>query len=96
MNLDSLLLYIFIFLNCFALLGLKLKNKTKKKVYKICPCKKMAENGTLSTLCMYSAMGGFLYSTTSISFIGFKNLELNLIFLFSLSCAYLGWRLKEN
>lgn len=65
MELDQILLYAFIFLNLFALFGLFLGNKKKnqfndKKFYKICPCKKMAENGSLSTICIYSAVGGFL------------------------------------
>ncbi|APA81077.1 Small hydrophobic protein [Campylobacter jejuni subsp. jejuni D42a] len=64
MELDQILLYAFIFLNLFALFGLFLGNKKKnqfndKKFYKICPCKKMAENGSLSTICIYSAVGGF-------------------------------------
>lgn len=56
----------------------------------------MAENGSLSMICMYSAMGGFLYSATSLSFIGFVNLELNALFALSLLCAYVGWRLKKE
>ncbi|WP_420973963.1 hypothetical protein, partial [Campylobacter jejuni] len=61
-----MLLYAFIFLNIFALFGLFLEKKKKnqfndKKSYNICPCKNMAEIGSLSTICMYSAGGGFFY-----------------------------------
>ena len=99
MELDQILLYTFIFLNLFALFGLFLGNKKKnqfndKKFYKICPCKKMAENGSLSTICIYSAVGGFFYSVLSIGYIGFGDLFLNLIFLFTLLSAYMGWKLK--
>ena len=54
----------------------------------------MAESGSLSLICMYSAMGGFLYSTSSISLVGFGELYFNLILAFSLLCAILGWKLK--
>lgn len=99
MDLDRILLYAFIFLNLFAFLGLFLGNKNKKqfnekKFYKFCPCKKMAENGSLSTICIYSAVGGFFYSVLSIGFIGFGNLTLNFIFLLTLLSAFLGWKLK--
>ncbi|MFK0358920.1 hypothetical protein ACISIO_07380, partial [Campylobacter coli] len=71
MNLDFVLLCFFVFLDAFALLGLLLGNKKKnqfndKKFYKICPCKQMAENGSLSTICIYSAVGGFFYSVLSL------------------------------
>lgn len=94
---DTLLIYYFAFLIIFGLLGLKFQKKAKtntKKFYRLCPCKKMAENGSLSMICMYSAMGGFLYSATSLSFIGFSNLSLDALFVLSLLCAYVGWRLK--
>lgn len=73
MNLDFVLLCFFVFLDAFALLGLLLGNKKKnqfndKKFYKICPCKQMAENGSLSTICIYSAVGGFFYSVLSIGY----------------------------
>lgn len=96
---DILLIYYFAFLIIFGLLGLKFQKKAQtndKKFYRLCPCKKMAENGSLSMICMYSAMGGFLYSATSLSFIGFVNLELNALFVLSLLCAYVGWRLKKE
>lgn len=98
-NLDFVLLCFFIFLNIFALLGLILGNKKKnqfnnKKFHRICPCKKMAENGSLSAICFYSAAGGFFYSVLSIGYIGFGNLILNLIFVFTLLSAFLGWKLK--
>ena len=99
MNLDTFLIYYFAFLIIFGLLGLKFQKKSQfndKKFYRLCPCKKMAENGSLSMICMYSAMGGFLYSATSLSFIGFVNLELNALFVLSLLCAYVGWRLKAE
>ncbi len=90
-----------IFLNAFSFLGLMLRKKSgknpslnEKKIYRICPCKKMAESGSLSLICMYSAMGGFLYSTSSISLVGFGELYFNLILAFSLLCAILGWKLK--
>lgn len=54
----------------------------------------MAENGSLSTICIYTAVGGLFYSVLSISFIGFENLALNLIFLFTIFTAFLGWKLK--
>ncbi|MCX2683589.1 hypothetical protein OQH60_06895 [Campylobacter sp. MIT 21-1685] len=95
MNFDQLLLYFFLFLNIFSLIGLKFRKKTTKSFTKLCPCKKMAENGSLSTICMYAAMGGFLYSATSLSLIGFQNLSLNCIFVLSLLCAFIGWKLKE-
>ncbi|MBS4234747.1 hypothetical protein [Campylobacter vulpis] len=94
---DTLLIYYFAFLIIFGLLGLEFQKKAKtndKKFYRLCPCKKMAENGSLSMICMYSAMGGFLYSATSLSFIGFSNLKLDALFVLSLLCAYVGWRLK--
>ncbi|EAI8363643.1 hypothetical protein CUT28_05020 [Campylobacter coli] len=99
MNLDFVLLCFFVFLDAFALLGLLLGNKKKnqfndKKFYKFCPCKQMAENGSLSTICIYSAVGGFFYSVLSIGYIGFGDLFLNLIFLFTLLSAYMGWKLK--
>ncbi|TNO80451.1 hypothetical protein FHQ06_07595 [Campylobacter coli] len=99
MNLDFVLLCFFVFLDAFALLGLLLGNKKKnqfndKKFYKICPCKQMAENGSLSTICIYAAVGGFFYSVLSIGYIGFSDLFLNLIFLFTLLSAYMGWKLK--
>ncbi|EFO6221945.1 hypothetical protein HNH42_001636 [Campylobacter jejuni] len=99
MELDQILLYAFIFLNLFALFGLFLGNKKKnqfndKKFYKICPCKKMAENGSLSTICIYSAVGGFFYSVLSIGFAGFGNWTLNFIFLLALLSVFLGWKLK--
>ncbi|HHW4074206.1 TPA: hypothetical protein ACUU7D_001406, partial [Campylobacter coli] len=73
----------------------KKKNQfNDKKFYKICPCKQMAENGSLSTICIYSAVGGFFYSVLSIGYIGFGDLFLNLIFLFTLLSAYMGWKLK--
>lgn len=98
-ELDQILLYCLIFLNIFALLGLFLRNKNKnqfnnKKFHKICPCKKMAENGSLSTICIYTAVCGFFYSVLSIGLIGFGNLTLNLIFLITLLLAFLGWELK--
>lgn len=98
-DLDFTLLCFFIFLNIFAFLGLFLGNKKKnqlndKKFYRICPCKKMAENGFLSAICFYSAAGGFFYSVLSIGFIGFGNLILDLIFAFTLLNAFLGWKLK--
>ncbi len=40
----------------------------------------MAENGSLSTICIYSAVGGFFYSVLSIGFVGFGNWTLNFIF----------------
>lgn len=98
MNLDQILLYAFIFLDLFALLGLFLEKKKQindnKKIYKICPCKKMAENGTLSTVCIYCAVGGFFYSVLSIGLIGLGNLALDFIFLLTLLSAFLGWKLK--
>lgn len=98
MNLDQILLYAFIFLDLFALLGLFLEKKKQisdnKKIYKICPCKKMAENGTLSTVCIYCAVGGFFYSVLSIGLIGLGNLALDFIFLLTLLSALLGWKLK--
>ncbi|EAK0965149.1 hypothetical protein A0Y90_01640 [Campylobacter upsaliensis] len=96
---DILLIYYFAFLTIFGLLGLKFQKKSQtnnEKFYHFCPCKKMVENGSLSMICMYSAMGGFLYSATSLSFIGFVNLELNALFALSLLCAYVGWRLKKE
>lgn len=54
----------------------------------------MAENGSLSTICIYSAVGGFFYSVLSIGYIGFGDLFLNLIFLFTLLSAYMSWKLK--
>ncbi len=98
-DLDFILLWYFIFINIFSFLGLFLGQKKKnqfdnKKFYKICPCKKMAENGSLSTICIYSAVGGFFYSVLSIGFIGFGNLILDLIFLLTLLSAFLGWKLK--
>ena len=98
MNLDQILLYAFILLDLFALLGLFLEKKKQisdnKKIYKICPCKKMAENGTLSTVCIYCAVGGFFYSVLSIGLIGLGNLALDFIFLLTLLSAFLGWKLK--
>ena len=101
MSLNEFLFYYFIFINAFSFLGLILRKKgeetpsfNEKKFYKICPCKRMAESGTLSLICMYSAMGGFLYSSSSISLIGFMELYLNLILVLSLLCAFLGWKLK--
>ncbi|TKX32462.1 hypothetical protein [Campylobacter aviculae] len=98
-SLDLFLVYFFIFLNIFALLGLffgtnKKNQFNEKKFYKICPCKRMAENGSLSTICMYSAVGGFFYSVLSIGLIGFGNLALDLIFILTLTTAFLGWKLK--
>ncbi|MBM0637078.1 hypothetical protein LNU06_02820 [Campylobacter sp. VicNov18] len=99
MDLDFILFCFFIFLNAFAILGLFFKSKQKnqfneKKFYKICPCKKMAENGILSTICIYSAVGGFTYSVLSIGLIGFVNWDINLIFLMGILSAFLGWKLK--
>ncbi len=54
----------------------------------------MAQSGSLSLICMYSAMGGFLYSASSISFIGFGDLYFNLILVLSLISVVLGWKLK--
>ncbi|TKX30032.1 hypothetical protein CQA69_06665 [Campylobacter estrildidarum] len=96
---DLFLVYFFIFLNIFALLGLLFGNNKKnqfneKKFYRICPCKRMAENGSLSTICMYCAIGGFFYSMLSIGLIGFGNWALNVILILTLSSAFLGWKLK--
>ncbi|QOW64370.1 hypothetical protein IRA69_03470 [Campylobacter hepaticus] len=99
MDLDFILLYYYIILNIFALLGLFLtKNKTNEikynQFYKICPCKKMVEQGYLSTVCIYSSIGGFFYSVLSIGLIGFGNLNINLIFFMTLLNAFLAWKLK--
>ncbi|EIW1008715.1 hypothetical protein RO509_000768, partial [Campylobacter jejuni] len=53
-----------------------------------------AENGSLSTICIYSAVGGFFYSVLSIGFVGFGNWTLNFIFLLALLSVFLGWKLK--
>ncbi|MBZ7928037.1 hypothetical protein [Campylobacter molothri] len=98
-DLDLFLVYLFIFLNIFALLGLFFRKGKKnqfneKKFSRICPCKKMAENGSLSTICIYCAVGGLFYSVLSIGFIGFQNWALDLILALSLLIAFLGWKLK--
>lgn len=53
-----------LFLNLFALFGLFLGNKKKNqfndKNFIKSAHVKMAENGSLSTICIYSAVGGFL------------------------------------
>lgn len=99
MNLDLFLLGFFGLLDMFALLGLKFQKKSKSspvKFYRHCPCKKMADNGSLSTICMYAAMGGFLYSGYALSFVGVGNLVLDVLFLLVLLCGYLGWSLKSE
>jgi len=100
LSLNEFLLYFFIFLDFFAFLGWifekQEKNKfNEKKFLKLCPCKKMAQNGTLASICTYSAMGGFLYSSTSISLVGFGNFYFNTLFILSLICAFLAWKLKK-
>ena len=98
-ELDKILIYFFILLNLFTILGLFFTKKESKfndkKFYKFCPCHKLAQNGILSNICAYSAMGGFLYSGLSMSFIGFT-LQLILIFFLSLFSAYLSWSLKSE
>ena len=95
-DLDRFFLYFLIFLNIFALLGLVLSKNKKpaQKSYKFCPCKQMAQNGSLSTICIYSAIAGFFYSVLSMGFVGILNLRLDLIFLLTIFSAYLGWKLK--
>lgn len=99
MDLNLCLLIFFLGLNLFAFLGLKLQKKStssKTQFYRHCPCKKMADDGSLSTICMYAAVGGFLYSAYSLSFVGFIDLRLDALFLLVLLCAYLGWCLKSE
>ncbi|MDO4673976.1 hypothetical protein [Campylobacter sp.] len=96
---DLFLLCFFAGLDLFALLGLKFQKKAAKstaKIYRHCPCKKMADNGSLSTLCMYAAMGGFLYSGYALSFVGLGDWVLDGLFLLVLVCGYLGWNLKRE
>ncbi|TEY02437.1 hypothetical protein [Campylobacter sp. US33a] len=66
----------------------------QKSFIKFCPCRKMAQNGILYKIAIYSAMGGFLLSSTFLSLIEFNLYALFSLFL-SLLCAYLTWFIKK-
>lgn len=101
------LLFYLIALVLVACLGLKFSHKnqqiqttqntktTLKKLYKICPCRKAVENGLMSSICIYSAVGAFMLSLIDIAFV--KNYALIdfAVLLLSVLCAYLGWILKK-
>lgn len=74
----------------------KIRRKSAfKGLYKHCPCRKAVENGTMSSICVYSSVAGFMMSLTDIALMGDYG-ALNFILLaLSLVCAYFGWVLKK-
>ncbi|KAA6224971.1 MULTISPECIES: hypothetical protein [unclassified Campylobacter] len=97
MSINEIILYFLIFIICFSLLGFFFSRKPKEKptfYNRICPCRKMADDGSLSKICIYIGAATFLYSTTYISLAKFINPYINLIFLLSFICVFIGWKLK--
>lgn len=75
--------------------SLEQRKRRLKGLYKHCPCRKAVENGTMSSVCVYSSVAGFMLSLSDIALMGDLQ-ALNFILLaLSLACAYFGWVLKK-
>lgn len=81
------------------ILALKAKKTRKKSVfsglYKHCPCRKAVENGTMSSICIYSGVAGFMLSVTNVALMSNYSTTNFIVFALSLICAYFGWVLKK-
>lgn len=76
-----------------------LKARRKKSLmsglYKHCPCRKAVENGTMSSICVYSGVAGFMLSVTNVALMSNYSTTNFIIFALSLISAYFGWVLKK-
>ena len=71
------------------------KKSALRGLYKHCPCRKAVENGTMSTLCIYSSVAGFMLSLTNIALMGNYATQNFIVLALSMLCAWLGWVLKK-
>lgn len=78
---------------------LKAKKTRKKSVfsglYKHCPCRKAVENGTMSSICVYSGVAGFMLSVTNVALMSNYSTTNFIVFALSLICLWFGWVLKK-
>lgn len=92
---DEILLIFFGILDFFMILALVFKKNLKQeKSFRFCPCKAF-ENSFFMRILSFCVMGGFLYSATSLSFVGFSNFKLDALFILVLLCAFLILKIKK-
>lgn len=71
------------------------KKSALSGLYKHCPCRKAVENGTMSSICVYSGVAGFMLSLTNIALISdYRAMNFIVLALSSIS-AWFGWILKK-
>lgn len=108
-KLFTFLVYYFAFLLLIALIGMKFAKKHQelsaphsnkksafKGLYKHCPCRRAVENGTMSVICIYSGVGGFMLSLSNIALMSNHNTANFIVLTLSTICAYMGWVLKKD
>ena len=71
------------------------KKSALKGLYKHCPCRTAVENGTMSSICIYSSVAGFMLSLTNIALMGNYATQNFIVLVLSIFCAWLGWVLKK-
>ena len=104
-NLYKYIIYYLIVLCIFSFLGMKFAKKHKeaqegkqlrlKKLYKNCPCRKSADSGILSVICIYSAAGAFMLAFINIGFVFNYSKDILLMIVLSIFCFFFGWILKK-